>query len=242
MRFCRTSCRKIGAIKCRRAAGRAVGYAGGGLLLLINLMVYQFRESIGLDGARPASVWHRRVWWLVFGYISISRLRERGAERAMPPGDNYLSVGFKQLRQTLREIRKYPMTLRYLIAYLLYNDGVQTVIVVAAIFGAQELGMETGDLTMVILAVQIMAFFGALGFGQVAVRLGAKKTIIITLLIWSATSIWAQLSLQSVGEFWALAVVVALVLGGSQALSRSLFSQMIPHEREAKFFSFYGIE
>jgi UMF1 family MFS transporter len=101
--------------------------------------------------------------------------------------------------------------------------------------------METGDLTMVILAVQIMAFFGALGFGQVATRLGAKKTIIVTLLIWSATSIWAQLSLKSVGEFWALAVVVALVLGGSQALSRSLFSQMIPHEREAEFFSFYEI-
>ena len=223
--------------------GWAMGYAGGGLLLLINLMLYQFREAIGLDGAIVAriSLASAGVWWLAFGAAAIARLRERGAERAMPAGENYLSVGFKQLRQTLREIRKYPMTLRYLIAYLLYNDGVQTVIVVAAIFGAQELGMETGDLTMVILAVQIMAFFGALGFGQVAARLGAKKTIIITLLIWSATSIWAQLSLQSVGEFWALAVVVALVLGGSQALSRSLFSQMIPHEREAEFFSFYEI-
>jgi UMF1 family MFS transporter len=86
-----------------------------------------------------------------------------------------------------------------------------------------------------------MAFFGALLFGVIASKVGAKRAIVISLLIWSGISIWAQLSLQSVPEFWLLAALVAIVLGGTQALSRSLFSQMIPREREAEFFSFYEI-
>ena len=170
-----------------------------------------------------------------------SRGHRCGAQRDLPAGESYLKIGFKQLGQTLREMRKYPMTLRYLIAYLLYNDGVQTVIVVAALFGAQELGMESSSLILVILMVQFMAFFGALLFGVIAGRVGAKRAIVISLLIWSAIAIWAQLSLQSVPEFWLLAALVAIVLGGTQALSRSLFSQMIPREREAEFFSFYEI-
>jgi MFS transporter, UMF1 family len=223
--------------------GWALGYIGGGLLLLLNLILYQLSDKIGLDGALAVriSLASAGVWWLVFGYFAIQRLRERGAQRRLPAGATYLKIGFKQLSQTLREIRKYPMTLRYLIAYLLYNDGVQTVIVVSALFGAQELGMESSSLILVILMVQFMAFFGALLFGVIAGRVGAKRAIIISLLIWSGIAIWAQLSLQSVPEFWLLAALVAIVLGGTQALSRSLFSQMIPRDREAEFFSFYEI-
>ncbi len=224
------------------SGGWALGYAGDGLLLLINLIFYKVMDGAG-QGALAARInlASAGVWWLVFGYISISRLRERGARRALPTGDTYLTIGFKQLSKTLREIRQYPMTLRYLIAYLFYNDGIQTVIVVSAIFGQQELGMNVGDLSMLILMVQIVGIFGALGFGRVADRLGAKRTIVITLVVWSAVAIWSRLSLASVTEFWILGVVIALVLGGSQALSRSLFSQMIPREREAEFFSFYEI-
>jgi MFS transporter, UMF1 family len=223
--------------------GWALGYVGGGLLLLLNLVLYQLGDKIGLDGAMAAriSLASAGVWWLLFGYFAIARLHERGAERQLPPGETYFKVGFKQLWRTLREIRKYPMTLRYLIAYLLYNDGVQTVIVVSALFGAQELGMDSSSLILVILMVQFVAFFGALLFGVIAGRIGAKRAIVISLLIWSGIAIWAQLSLQSVPEFWLLAALVAIVLGGTQALSRSLFSQMIPHEREAEFFSFYEI-
>jgi UMF1 family MFS transporter len=223
--------------------GWAMGYAGGGLLLLLNLILFMLRESLGLSSGLVAriSIASAGVWWLVFGFFAFSRLRERGAERALPPSESYLSVGFKQLLSTLREIRKYPMTVRYLLAYLIYNDGIQTVIIVAALFGAQELGMEVADLTLVILMVQVVAFIGALAFGRIAARLGAKQTIVISLIIWSAVSIWAQVSLSSVTEFWILAAVVALVLGGSQALSRSLFSLMIPQEKEAEFFSFYEI-
>jgi UMF1 family MFS transporter len=224
------------------SGGWALGYAGDALLLLINLIFYKVMDGAG-QGALAARInlASAGVWWLGFGYISISRLRERGARRDLPKGDTYLSIGFKQLGKTLREIRKYPMTLRYLIAYLLYNDGIQTVIVISATFGAQELGMTLGDLSMLILMVQVVGIFGALGFGRIAARLGAKRTIVITLIIWSSVAIWARLSLASVPEFWIMGGVIALVLGGSQALSRSLFSQMIPREREAEFFSFYEI-
>ncbi len=222
--------------------GWALGYAGDGLLLLINLIFYMVMDRAG-QGALAARInlASAGVWWLVFGYVSISRLRERGAQHQLPAGENYASIGFKQLGHTLREIRKYPMTLRYLLAYLLYNDGIQTVIVVSATFGQQELNMSLSDLSLLILMVQIVGIFGALGFGQLAGRLGAKRTIVITLFIWSGVSIWAQLSLKSAAEFWILGVVIALVLGGSQALSRSLYSQMIPHAQEAEFFSFYEI-
>jgi UMF1 family MFS transporter len=101
--------------------------------------------------------------------------------------------------------------------------------------------MESSRLILVVLMVQFMAFFGALMFGVIAGKVGAKRAIIISLLIWSAIAVWAQLSLKSVPEFWLLAAFVAIVLGGTQALSRSLFSQMIPREREAEFFSFYEI-
>jgi len=224
--------------------GWAMGYAGGGLLLLLNLIFLQVVApalNISQGDAARLCIASAGAWWLVFGFFAISRVRERGAQRARPPGQSYLGVGFKQLVGTLREIRKYPMTLRYLLAYLIYNDGIQTVIIVAALFGAQELGMEVSELTVVILMVQVVAFIGALLFGRIARRFGTKQTILGSLVIWSATSIWAQISLRSKIEFWILAAVVALVLGGSQALSRSLFSMMIPREQEAEFFSFYEI-
>jgi UMF1 family MFS transporter len=223
--------------------GWAMGYLGGGLLLALNLILFMTAESLGLTAGQVAriSIASAGVWWLVFGYFSFSRLRDRGAERALPSGESYLSIGLKQLRHTLAAMRKYPQALKYLLAYLIYNDGIQTVIAISAVFGAQELGMELSELTLLILMVQFVAFVGALSFGRIAGRLGAKRSIIVTLIIWSGISIWAQLSLQSKTEFWVLGAVVAIVLGGSQALSRSLFSQMIPKEREAEFFSFYEI-
>lgn len=223
--------------------GWAWGYAGGGLLLAVNLVFYMFRDSLGLPTELVVrlNLASAGVWWLVFGIFSIRRLRERGAQRPLPPGQGYVGVGFRQLRRTLSEIRNYPHTLRYLIAYLLYNDGIQTVIAMSSTFGNQELGMSEGDLALLFLMVQAVAFVGALAFGKLAQRLNAKRTIVVTLLIWCSISLWAVISLRSTGEFWLLGVVVGLVLGGSQALSRSLFSQMIPRDREAEFFSFYEI-
>ena len=226
------------------ARGFGMGYAGGGLLLLLNLILYMFSDRIGLDSAMAAriSLASAGFWWLGFSLITFRTLRPRHAARKMPEGENYLSVGFKQLGSTFRQIRKFPETVRYLIAYLIYNDGIQTVIVVAALFASIELGMDDQQLILVILMIQAVAFIGAFFlFPFLAARLGSKRALVLSLVIWSIVVIYAALGLQTQTEFWILGAVIALVLGGSQALSRSIFAQMIPKGREAEFFSFYEV-
>ena len=182
------------------------------------------------------------VWWLGFSFLTWARLRPRHARRLLPPGESYTSIGFKQLGKTIKEIRHFPETLKFLGSFFLYNDGIQTVIAVSSTFAAAPLHIKT--LTLVILIIQFTAFFGALFWGRLAGWVGAKQAIIISLVIWSAVVIYAYFGLkgdQRVIEFMLLGVVIALVLGGSQAISRSLFAQMIPSGREAEFYSFYEI-
>ena len=131
--------------------------------------------------------------------------------------------------------------MKFLLAYLIYNDGVQTVIAISAIFGAEELGLDVGTLSMVILVVQFVAFFGALFFGWLAGKIGTKRALVVSLVIWSVVVIYAYGFLFDAAGFFILGVAVGAVLGGSQALSRSLFSQMIPIGREAEYFSLYEI-
>lgn len=223
--------------------GFALGYAGGGLLLLFNLIFYTLRGSLGIgtDLAARLFIASAGVWWLAFSLITFRTLRPRHAARHLLPGESYLTTGFKQLASTFRQIRHFPETIRYLIAYLIYNDGIQTVIVVATIFASIELKMPQDQLILVILMVQGVAFVGAFAFNFLARRLGTKNTILLSLVIWSAVVIYAFGLLQTTTQFWVLSAVVGTVLGGSQALSRSLFSQMIPPGREAEFFSFYEI-
>jgi UMF1 family MFS transporter len=235
------------------SAGFAMGYAGGGLLLLLNLVLFLLRDSLGLDSATVArfSLVSAGLWWLGFAQITFARLRSRHRPRPLPAGETLLSVGFKQLAATLREVRRFPQTLRYLVAYLFFNDGIQTVIVVSAIFAAEELGMDDTSRILVILMIQIVAFGGAYFYGWLAGRLGTMRALILSLVIWSVAVIYAFAGMRSTAlvlgmeqrhlEFWLLAFVVAIILGGSQALSRSLFSQMIPPGREAEFFSFYEV-
>jgi MFS transporter, UMF1 family len=277
----------------------AMGYLGGGLLLVINLIMYLFAGKIGIDDALVAriSLASAGVWWLGFSFITFARLRSRHTARPLPPGDNYVTIGFKQLAHLIgisttavtvlmllplaipvlfllrvpiliallpalgpiavlgtfiyKKSKTLPEAMKYLVAYLLYNDGIQTVIAVSAIFAAEELGMDSTNLILVILMIQFVAFFGALGFGRLAGRLGTKNTILLSLIIWSGCVIYAAVGMRSTAsvlgmeqrqlEFWFLGFVIALVMGGSQALSRSLFSQMIPKDQEAEFYSFYEI-
>jgi len=161
--------------------------------------------------------------------------------KTMPPDERVWTVGFKQLRHTLRQLPTYPHSLLFLIAYLLYNDGIQTVISLSAQFGAEELNMGTASLVQVILMVQFIAFFGALAFNQVAQRIGTQRAIAASLVIWLAVVVYTYGFLRTEAQFFVLAGVIALVLGGSQALSRSLFSLMIPLGQEAEYFSLYEI-
>ena len=221
--------------------GWALGYLGGGLLLLINLGLITVMEDTGL--AVRISLASAGVWWLVFTYFfPQKRLIQREPAQTLPEGANVLSHGIQQIIKTLKEMwHKYPNTLRYLLAYLIYNDGIQTVIVVSTAFAADELGVETQSLLLLVLMIQFVAFGGALIFGWLAGRIGAKKAIIVSLIIWSGVVIFAYAFLYTEVQLFVIGFVLAIVLGGSQALSRSLFSQMIPSEQESEYFGFYEI-
>ena len=233
------------------AVGWAMGYLGGGLLLLGNLVFFQLRERLGLSTslAIRINLATAGLWWLGWSQWTWRTLRPRGASRALPPGQGYLGVGFRQLRETLREAHRFPHTLRFLLAYLVYNDGIQTMIAVAAIFATAPLAqgglaIGQGTLIQIILMIQFVAFVGALFWGRLAGWIGAKNALLVSLAIWSAVVIYAYLGLQGEGrvrEFWILGACIALVLGGSQAISRSLFARMIPPGKEAEFFSIYEI-
>jgi UMF1 family MFS transporter len=221
--------------------GWALGYLGGGLLLLINLGLLRLMDDTSL--AVRISLASAGVWWLLFTYLfPHKRLVQRDPARSLPPGTNLLSHGVQQISKTLKEMwHKYPNTLRYLVAYLIYNDGIQTVIVVSTAFAADELGVEMQSLLLLVLMIQFVAFGGALIFGWLAGRIGAKRAIMISLVIWSGLVIFAFAFLRTETQLFVMGFVLALVLGGSQALSRSLFSQMIPGEQESEYFGFYEI-
>ncbi len=224
--------------------GFAIGYLGGGLLLLANLVLYNIMNANGQGIlAVRISLASAGVWWLFFTYIFPQRLLiQRRPSRSLPEGENYLSQGIKQLWKTSIELKNdYPMSLRFLIAYLVYNDGIQTVILVATSFASSELGVEPGTLIILVLLIQFLAVGGALFFERIARQIGTKRAIMASLVVWAAIVIFAFSFLYEEWQLWILGVAVAMVLGGSQALSRSLFSQMIPTSREAEYFGFYEI-
>jgi UMF1 family MFS transporter len=223
--------------------GFAYGYMGGGLALLLSLGLLWLLGPQNQGAAVRWSLAGAGLWWLVFTLLFPQRyLVQRAPVHQLPPGETYLSHGVKQLFTTLKELfYKYPTTLRYLIAYLIYNDGIQTIITVSTIFASSELGLPTSTLVQVVLMIQFVAAGGAMLFNFLAGRIGAKKAIMVSLVIWAGLLIYAYGFLYTARQFWILGAVLALVLGGSQALSRSLFSQMIPQNRESEYFSLYEI-
>jgi MFS transporter, UMF1 family len=229
--------------------GFAYGYLGGGLLLAANFALVTFADRLHLSTGMAVrlSLLSAGVWWGVFSLITFATLRNRAPEKSLPRGKSYLTVGFAELGRTFRELARLRHTLRYLIAYLFFNDGIQTVISLASVVMAQELfvakGLETDEsfLLGIFLMVQFMAIFGALIFERLAYAITTKRAILISLLIWSAVVIYGYKFLHTTREAWFMAAVIAIVMGGSQALSRSLFSRMIPKGREASFFGLYEV-
>jgi UMF1 family MFS transporter len=225
------------------STGWGFGYLGGGFLLALNLYLYSNAAQFGLSEGMAVriSLASAGVWWGLFTIPAYMGLRNRGAVRTLPAGENYLSIGIKQVVALFRDIRLYPQALLFLVAFLLYNDGIQTVIALSSQFGADQLGMTMASLTKAILMVQFVAFFGATGFNFLAKWIGAKRSVCLALLIWTGVLVYIYVAVKTESEFFILAFVIAIVMGGSQALSRSMFSQLIPKGREAEYFSLYEI-
>ena len=225
--------------------GWALGYLGGGLLLAVNLALVTQHDRVGLDEATAVRVCllSAAVWWAAFTVIPYRGLRDRpptSAGALSPVDGGLVRASFGQLARTLRELRRYPVTLLFLVAYLFYNDGIQTVIVASSTYGDKELGFGTGVLIATILLVQFVGVVGALVFGAVAARIGAKRTILTGLLLWIGIVGAAYvLPERRLVPFVALGALIGLVLGGTQALSRSFFSQLVPRGREAEYFALY---
>lgn len=222
--------------------GWAMGYLGGFLLLAVNLAVVTLHDSLGLgtEMAVRLSLLSAAVWWGAFTIIPYRGIRDRPAVNVEREPGGLVRQSFGQLFATLGEMKHYPMTLTFLIAYLFYNDGIQTVIYSASIYGNKELGFETSVLIATILVVQFVAFFGALLFGRLAATYGSRSVILGGLVMWVVVVTVAYfIPEKNLTIFLALAVGIGLVLGGTQALSRSFFSQLIPRGREAEYFSLY---
>ncbi|GAA2991094.1 MULTISPECIES: MFS transporter [Streptomyces] len=219
--------------------GWAFGYTSGALVLVLNLVLYTGHDSFGLsepDAVRVCLA-SAGVWWGVFTVVPLRRLRDR---RVAPTGEGAVGSGRRQLLATLRDMRRHPVTLAFLLAYLVYNDGIQTVISQASVYGSEELGLDQTTLITAVLLVQVLAVAGALGMGRLAQVHGAKRTVLASLVVWTLILAGAfVMPADAPVFFYTLAAAIGLVLGGSQALSRSLFSHLVPNGKEAEYFSAY---
>jgi len=223
--------------------GWALGYVGGVLCLLLNLAMIQRPEWFGLPDSDyipiRASLVVVALWWGIFSIPTFVWLRERAQAKQRPPETSYLKIGFQRLALTLRKVRQFRELVKFLVAFLIYNDGVQTVIVMAAVFGAEVLHMPQEELILCFILIHVVAFFGALIFGHLADRMMTKRAINISLLLWSGALVYALVIDQN-WQFWILSVVIGFVLGGIQACSRALLAQFTPQENSAEFFGFFS--
>jgi UMF1 family MFS transporter len=222
--------------------GYALGYLGGGILLAINLAWILFPSTFFLPNAESASrlsFLSVGIWWALFS-IPIFRNVPEPPRMAEARAEIHPVVGgFRRLGQTFRDVRRYRELIKFLIAFWLYNDGIGTIIKMATIYGA-EIGIGQRDLIGALLLTQFVGIPFSFLFGRLAKRLGAKPSIYLALAVYTGISIWGY-SMAHAWEFWALAFLVGLVQGGSQALSRSLFGSMVPKEKTAEFFGFYSV-
>ena len=221
------------------ARGFALGYIGGGLTLLIVFLMIQKHSWFGIadqGSATRLGFLLTGVWWLFFALPAFSWLKSipitSHARYSLRTPRDYL--------KTFVELRQYKHLGRFLVAFLIYNDGIQTIIAVSAIFAREELGLGTGTILGCFLMIQFVAMPGALLFSRLAGHFNTKRAILVSLVFFTVITVYASI-MKSATEFWILGFAVAIVLGGSQALSRSLFSSMVPKSRSAEFFGFYAI-
>jgi MFS transporter, UMF1 family len=239
-------------------AGYAIGYLGGGLLLALNLAWIQKPEWFGLADSGVAtrlSFVSVAVWWLLFALPLLWRVpepalalhadpRSKGGTPSRrvvvrPSVRQLVTDGFAQVWTTLGSLRRYRNAFLMLLAFLLYSDGINTIIRMSTLYGTQ-IGIDQGSLIAALLMVQFVGVPFAFAFGRMADRIGARKAIFAALAVYVVISVLA-FAMRTATHFFILAFLVAMVQGGSQALSRSLFASMIPKRRSSEFFGFFGI-
>ncbi len=229
-------------------AGYALGYLGGGLLLGVNLAWIQFPQAFGLpsgeglsssEASLPARLAFVSVgvWWLVFSIPLFRRVPEPATRHAH--GDDVVRDTLRQLRATFAELRLYRHALLMLVAFLVYNDGILTIIRMSTIYGA-EIGLPTSQLMVAILVVNFVGVPCAFLYGTLAARVGAKTMLYASLALFAVIAFLGW-RLSTSTEFFVLAVLVSVALGGTQALSRSLFASLIPKDKSSEFFAFFGV-
>jgi UMF1 family MFS transporter len=221
----------------------AIGYLGGGLLLVVNTAWIAKPEWFGMPGGTfPArlSFVSVAVWWLAFSVPIFRRIAEPPARReAGEDGGSLLTAGFSRLGHTFRELRVYRQAFLLLVAFAIYNDGINTIIRMAGIYGA-EIGLREDAILASFIMVQVVGVPCSFLFGWIAGRVGAKRSVLGTLAVYAGISVFGYY-LSTGWQFFLLAFMVGTVQGGSQALSRSLFASMIPRHKSSEFFAFFGI-
>ncbi|HEX5084087.1 MAG TPA: MFS transporter [Blastocatellia bacterium] len=221
----------------------AMGYASGLVALFLCVPLANYIKAnptpFELSRARliPVIV---AVYYAVAVIPTFLFLRDRSVKQPLPPGENYLTVGFRQLRRTLGHIRQYQDLFRLLIAFLVYNDGIVTVIYFAARYAKETIGFEPSDIVYLLIINNVVAALGAFSFGFIADRIGQKKTIYITLVIWIVAVTVAYLA-NSKTTFYVASVLVGVGIGSSQSVTRSLLALFTPKENASEFFGFLGI-
>lgn len=228
--------------------GFALGYIGGGVYLLIAVGLI-LAEPFGEELTTRIAIAGAGVWWMGFALWAIPRIPEAGESQPLParlihlsPINAYLRIGFGRTWGTAKRLTAFPHLLLFVVAFILYNDGVQTTINISGAYASSTLDLGLTTIILAFLIVQFIAYFGALGFGKLSHHLGIKRALLTSLAIWTSIAVAAFFLPE--GEtvpFLALAVVIGFVLGGVQALSRSLYGSMIPAEASAEFYGFYSV-
>jgi UMF1 family MFS transporter len=228
--------------------GFAFGYIGGGLQFALSLGLITGHEFLGLEygHAVKLAMVMAGVWWAGFSVVTFVILKETATAepfpekyRGMPKVLAYANIGFGRTIATARKIARFKQLVLFLIAFMIYNDAIQTVIKMAAIYGDQ-LEISHSMIMITLLIVQFVAFFGALLFGHIAGKITAKRALMITLVMWLFVVAYGYF-MKSAAEYLFLGAVIGIVMGGSQALSRSLYGAMIPPQASAEFYGFYSV-
>jgi UMF1 family MFS transporter len=229
--------------------GFSYGYIGGGLQFALALGLVAGHEVIGISQASAAriGIGMAGLWWAGFTLFTLKHLKEVAvvggipeAYQSQPKLIAYTVIGLTRVFATAKKVGRFKHLLLFLIAFMIYNDGIQTVTNMATIYGTEELKLSATVLMVTLLVIQIIAAGGALLFGKLAGKIGTKHAVMVSLVLWSGVVIYAYF-LHSATEYFIMGVIVGIVLGGSQSLSRSFYGAMIPEEASAEFYGFYSV-